>query len=275
MRLKTLTYSIGFHIVIIVIAIFGLPFIAHHDVVLPPPPMMVEFVKIAKKTQTIERAKPKPPKPKIKKEIKKDTPPKAKPLIKKEEKPKPPKIEKPSKPPVSSGKKPKPTPKVETIPPLEKPKPKKEEKPKDKPNDKKEEFDFSSVLKNLTLDDDKAQPEVVDEKANLAPLGLKLTISEQDALRRQLEKCWNVPIGARDIQEMAVEIKMDINPDRTLRQAVILDENRYNRDSFFRAVADSAMRAIYNPACSPFALPPDKYETWKRTIVNFNPRDMF
>ena len=100
-------------------------------------------------------------------------------------------------------------------------------------------------------------------------------MSEIDALRRQLEGCWYIPTGARDVETMVVEIEMDINPDRTLRRAVILDQNRYNRDSFFRAVADSVVRAVRHPACSPFDLPPAKYDDWKRTTINFNAKDMF
>jgi len=261
MRLKTITYSAGFHTAVIIVAIIGLPFVTTHEISLPPP-MMVELVTIAKKTQTIEQAKPKPPK--IKKK-----PPKPKPPV---EKPKPPKVEKPPKPKVSSGVKPKPEPKKDPVPPIEKPKDVKV-KPEPKKEPKEEEIDFTSVLKNLALEED--EPETSDTKSSFAPLGMSITMSEQDAFRRQFEKCWSVPIGARDIETMSVEIRMDINPDRTLRQAVILDQSRYNRDSFFRAFADSALRAVNHPACSPFELPPAKYDTWKRTIVNFNPKDMF
>ena len=36
-----------------------------------------------------------------------------------------------------------------------------------------------------------------------------------------------------------------------------------------------AMRAVRNPLCSPFELPPDKYEVWKTVTVTFDPSQMF
>jgi hypothetical protein len=145
--------------------------------------------------------------------------------------------------------------------------------------------DFSSVLKNL-LDakDTPPAPVVPDAPANKkaaaepgqnAPLGQRMTMSEEDALRNQLERCWNVPFGAKDAENMIVEIFMVINPDRTLREARVVNLGRYNSDSFFRAAADSALRAVRSPLCSPFHLPPDKYNTWSTVTVTFNPRDMF
>jgi hypothetical protein len=100
-------------------------------------------------------------------------------------------------------------------------------------------------------------------------------ISEEDALRRQITSCWNVPVGARDIQNISVEVYIAVNPDRTLREAMVVDQARMARDTFYRAVAESALRALRNPRCSPLALPPEKYDQWREMIFNFNPRDMF
>ncbi len=49
--------------------------------------------------------------------------------------------------------------------------------------------------------------------------------------------------------------------------------SRYNSDSFFRAAADSALRAVHE--CSPLKnLPPEKYDTWHYMELNFDPKDM-
>ena len=40
------------------------------------------------------------------------------------------------------------------------------------------------------------------------------------------------------------------------------------------AAADSAVRAVRNPKCSPLELPADKYDQWKRIDFTFDPRDM-
>ena len=75
-------------------------------------------------------------------------------------------------------------------------------------------------------------------------------------------------------EDMVVDVRIAVNPDRTLQQATIVDQLRYNTDSVFRAAADAAMRALRNPRCTPLELPPDKYEEWKDTVLTFNPKDM-
>ena len=82
------------------------------------------------------------------------------------------------------------------------------------------------------------------------------------------------PIGARDAKNLIVELTLDVNPDRTVANAEIVDKSRYASDSFFRAAADSAMRAVRNPRCSPLELPADKYDQWKHIDFTFDPRDM-
>lgn len=49
---------------------------------------------------------------------------------------------------------------------------------------------------------------------------------------------------------------------------------RYMGDSYFRAAADSVLRAIRNPRCNPLELPADKYDLWKEMTVTFDPREM-
>jgi hypothetical protein len=95
-----------------------------------------------------------------------------------------------------------------------------------------------------------------------------------DALRNQLAGCWSVPAGAKYAENLVVEVRIFVNPDRTVREAQILDRSRYNRDTAFRAAAESAVRAVYHPMCNPLRLPPDKYEQWKTIVVQFDPRKM-
>ena len=65
-----------------------------------------------------------------------------------------------------------------------------------------------------------------------------------------------------------------MNRDGTVNKSSVLDRGRYNRDSTFRAAADSALRALRNPRCSPLKLPPEKYDQWKSIVINFDPRSM-
>ena len=172
-----------------------------------------------------------------------------------------------------------------------KPKPKKEVKkpePKPKPEPKvtkkpqeTESKDFASLLKNLTPDAAEDKPEPTKEpvkdsstSGQIAQLSDSLTISEQDALKRQLSGCWNVMAGAKYAEELIVTVRVNMRPDRTVERASIEDQGRYNRDSHFRAAADAALRALRNPKCTPLELPPNKYDQWQSIVINFDPRDM-
>lgn len=102
-----------------------------------------------------------------------------------------------------------------------------------------------------------------------------LTISEVDLVRQQIARCWNLPAGAKDADGLIVEIHTVMNPDGTVREARIIDQARMQGDALFRSAAESALRAVLNPRCSPLRLPPEKYDQWKSMTLNFNPKEMF
>lgn len=137
---------------------------------------------------------------------------------------------------------------------------------------------FQSVLRNLMPADPQAasadSPDKTDESSPVDRFAQQLSMGEQDALRGQLAQCWNVMAGARYAEELVVDVKLFVNPDRTVRDAQVVDQFRYYSDSHFRAAADAALRAVYNPRCNPLELPPEKYDQWKVTIVTFDPREM-
>lgn len=138
--------------------------------------------------------------------------------------------------------------------------------------------DFQSVLRNLMKAEPAASgaqaPEPGAKPSPLAMFSQQLSMGEMDALRLQLSQCWKLMAGARYAEDLVVDIQLSVNPDRTIRDARIVDQGRYFADSFFRAAADSALRAVRNPYCNPLELPPDKYETWKDMTVTFDPREM-
>ena len=102
----------------------------------------------------------------------------------------------------------------------------------------------------------------------------KVTISEIDVLRQQIAGCWNIAAGARQAEALSVEIEMRMNPDATVRTARVVDGTRMNSDPFFRAAAESALRALSHPDCIPLKLPVGKYEVWKSFTFNFDPKNM-
>jgi hypothetical protein len=98
--------------------------------------------------------------------------------------------------------------------------------------------------------------------------------SYADLVRDQVARCWNVPAGTRDAKGLVViEMRIAVDPDETVRQAMIVDQARLGSDSLFRAAAKSARRAFFNPLCRPLHLPPHKYAIWKDLIVKVGPKD--
>ena len=229
-----LTGSALVHGLLILLLITGLPiFIPHKK---PPLIMSVEIVTPEKKQEKQKTSRPIP------------TPPKS--IKKPSSKPKP-----PEPVPAPPSAKPKPPPKPEKAP----------EKPKAKPTPPKkdDEEDFASLLKNLAPD---AAP---DKKS--ATGDKSVSNSEMAALTAQLKQCWNIVGGARYAETLSVEVKITVNRDRTIASAAIVDKLRYNNDNAFRAAADSAIRAVRNPRCTPLDLPPEKYDAWKTIFFNFDP----
>lgn len=146
-------------------------------------------------------------------------------------------------------------------------------------NQQEQQDEFKSLLRNLMPDqatpqDNSQAQDKAAESSPLARFAQQMSGSETDALRAQLSRCWKLMSGARNAEDLAVDIKLFINPDRTIRDAQIADSLRYYADSHYRAAADSALRAVRNPGCNPLDVPPDKYEMWKVMTVTFDPKEM-
>lgn len=297
--------SFLFHLVIVLIAYLGLPSLYTPRPEQEPNPITIEFVdiEIADKTQSDKPSTEKPTQQEAKPEKLMDkpkvyTPPKmtamAPPIL---TRPEPPKVvETPENEPLEP-----PAPEValrdldsKEDPPKKKPIPNR--KPRVKPVVPKKivEFvkdeeaepvqdQFSSLMRSLVDAKPSANEEVeqiahVSRKAEniIDRLGDRLTLSEQDALIQQLSGCWNfLTSGGKNAEELSVEVRLYVNADRTVSQADILDKSKYANDSFFKAAADSALRAVRNPNCIPLRLPEDKYDQWKTIVVNFDPSEMF
>ena len=102
--------------------------------------------------------------------------------------------------------------------------------------------------------------------------GAKLSQSEMDALRGQIERCWNVPAGAADAQELKVSVQFRLDPSGALDGAPRIVSGG-DAGGIARTAAESARRAVIR--CAPYTLPSDKYDAWSEVIVHFDPRDMF
>lgn len=101
--------------------------------------------------------------------------------------------------------------------------------------------------------------------------GTGAAVGEKDTLRGQIEKCWDVPTGLGNLEELVVVMKIQVNRDRTVKNVVIVDAARMETDIRFRKMAESARQAILNPDCRLLKLPPGKYDLWTDITLSFDP----
>jgi colicin import membrane protein len=119
-----------------------------------------------------------------------------------------------------------------------------------------------------------AAGQTLNNNASLgAPTGRasQLSLSELDALRQRLAQLWSIPAGAKDPQELVVQIRIKLKPDGTLAAPPMVLTS--GRSALFVAARDSAIRALFRG--QPYdMLRPENYELWKDVEITFDPRDM-
>jgi outer membrane biosynthesis protein TonB len=261
---RGMRYSALLHGAMLFLLVFGLPSFLEHRPEPEPMAISVDILPIA----PISNVKPQekaPEKPEPKKPVdEQKTEKKATPEAKKEE------VKKPDAVPLPT--------------PVKKPEPKKPEKKEEK-KPKKQEDDLDKILKSVketakTAEskkptEKKSEPSNQKEaKSDRYDPAMPLSMSETDAIKQQFQKCWDVPAGAKDAHSLVVTLRVQLNQDGSVIKAELKgDTSRYNSDSFFRAAADSALRAVNR--CSPLKnLPTGKYSTWSEMELTFDPKDM-
>ena len=95
----------------------------------------------------------------------------------------------------------------------------------------------------------------------------KLTQTEIDKLRNYISKCWETSIGASEVK-IIIPLKISANIDGSVNSVEIDDQSRYVKDTFYRATADSARRAVLD--CSPLPLPKNKASQFKSFFFDFD-----
>jgi len=126
------------------------------------------------------------------------------------------------------------------------------------------------ALLNKIPDAPKVQDEVKADD-NQA-LGERLTFSEVDGFRAQMRRCWSPPSGAREAANLVVSIRLSLTPAGTLSAGPVVVNRAQLGDPFFRAAAESVLRAIRR--CQPFNMPVEKYKSWRDIELTFDPRKM-
>ena len=148
-------------------------------------------------------------------------------------------------------------------------KPKKEEPKVDR---------LASILKNVEkLQEDatsqqqpkpKPQPQPQQSALSSQPM----SSSEIDRIRQHVQKYWNFPVGAPDPESLIVDLRVYLNPDGSVLNVEIMDRTRFSRDQYFRAAAESAVRAVKQ--ASPLPIPQKKYNELRQIVLGFDPREI-
>ena len=260
-------------------------------------PPKAEFGEVEQKASTAQKNKPQyttkepeakaeEPKPDIKEELSKEAfadtenKPQKEPIKQEKEQPKP-------------APKPEKKPQKKPIPPApKKPKPKVTAKPKEVETVKNSLKSLMESVNSLEKQIEKEnKPAVIKTGTAVQNMGVEggqggsyfsdLTITETDAIAGRLRECWNFDPGAQNVEGIIIEIRAFLNRDGTIRDVKIVDTSRANSDPRFRALAESARRAvlscqnhngvnIYKIFADKYA---DKYSLWNTLLLKFNPME--
>jgi len=160
---------------------------------------------------------------------------------------------------------------------------KKEAERKKKEEDKKRQKEDDKALEKLLgdLTPDKPAPEPEEKPAKKAEAKpaepstgpqteniseIPLTASEEDGIRGQIERNWNLGslAGAPDLTGMLIEVRITLQPDGTVTGARVINSGL---SPMFRQAGESAVRAVM--VSSPIKLPPGK--TYDSIVLRFHP----
>jgi TonB family protein len=294
---RSAIYSAGLHLAIVLVAVFGLPWLFDSDEIIEATPVtivspdqlneMLKESKVERKREQEEPPKPpKPPEPPKPEEVKAPEPPAPQPepvtppepeVVEPEPVPEPVIAEPeslPQEPEPLPAEQPQKVAVAKPVPP-QKPKPPKknkkkvEEKPKEEPADS-----MSVLLDKLNKQQEPAPPQPTQEAAVAAEeyTGPPLSEGEKDMIREQIEQNWLVDVGMQGIEEMSVDIRVRMNPDGSVQSAAI-DNSSNTGHPNWPILAESALRAVYKS--SPLRMPPEKpYEAWATMTLHFDARQM-
>lgn len=184
--------------------------------------------------------------------------------------------EPPPEPPVEATPEPAvtPAPVAESVVPRRKPKPPKRQRVARLERQSEDAFDADRLSQLIN----RTAPTGGGEGAATASLGTQsgrpaaaLTLSEMDALRAQMQRCWNPPIGLAGGEELVIAVQIRLTPDGGVES--ITEIGAVGVGPLYDVAADAARRAVIQ--CQPYKLPPQKYEVWKDVQVTFDPRELF
>jgi hypothetical protein len=146
----------------------------------------------------------------------------------------------------------------------------------DQPKSKKQMVQDADAVLNKILaqakvpKDAKAGPRIIQGVGNQS----LATADLADALKSQIYRCWNPPVGAPNANDLVVDFELQLNSDGTVMGRPQLSGNSAaaQGNPYTRAAAEAAQRAIYQ--CAPYKLPAPRYSDWRDIIIRFDPRQL-
>lgn len=283
-RKKGLTFSGVLHVVLIALIVFGLPTLFMMQPPEEPMAVTVDILPVAKisnvrpSAESPTQDQKDPPKEEKKEEQKpelkepvKENKPKPSPIVKTETPPPPPKPEEKEK---KEEKKP------EEKKPEKPPEPKKEEK------QKPTEDPLDAILKSVkdTASSDVKPTPKEEKKETGGKKGSRSTnfdpnspeaLSIRDSIANQVYKCWNVPAGVRDAEQLVVLVEVEYDQAGNPTSVKLADESKSKAASnpAYNAAAGAATRAVQR--CAPLqGMAPENYHIWSYVVIRFDPKDI-
>lgn len=284
-------YSALLHAVIVLLALGVLPHVRPPLSEIPPA-VPVEIVTIDEETNIKKMVKAEEPKPEEPLEKPAEPEPQKQAALPPEpapETPKPPEVTAPPEPvPDVKAPEPMPVPQVdfekekaaEPTPSPETADARPRQKPKPPaPKTKTSQMDKLAALLNklpTSTPSDAGEKAAPTDQENIKAVGsaTALTMTELDALRNQMKRCWTVQAGAANPEDLIVTVRIYLNPDGSLaREPQLVEQGRLaSGDPSFRVAAEAALRAVR--MCQPYQLPVEKYSDWRDIEMRFDPREM-
>jgi hypothetical protein len=108
---------------------------------------------------------------------------------------------------------------------------------------------------------------VGNSNKRVAETSVELSQTDIDKIKNHIGDCWDTSIGASEVKAL-IPLKISANTDGTINSVEIVDNSLYAKDTFYRATADSARRAVLD--CSPLPIPQNKAELFKSFHFDFD-----
>lgn len=179
------------------------------------------------------------------------------------------------------------TPEQKSEPSKEEPPKAKEEKkaPPKEVKKKNKDTDLDSLLKTLEKASEgkqaKSRKEARSEQSDaehdskgVFDAEHPISISEYQAIKQQIERVWNVPVGAKNVGDIKITLYIALKPDGEVMQVKLINQQcPAGNAGVCQAAVDSAIRAVHQ--ASPFQnLSATRYNAWKEFRMIFDPSNI-